>query len=335
MRIISTTTFSSRSPIIDWGYYCDVTGMISLGALLLAVSIGAGAAEKFTPGKPPAARKVAFIPLENAASRSPSLEGIARGAPAGSDSVLVFSAPPRETAEDGIRTYQPIVEYLSRITGKTIVYKRPTDWLTYQTEMLRGSYDLVFDGPHFNSWRISNLRHTALVKIADDLAFAVVVAKNNDRITNIKQLAGQKVCGMDPPNLGTLAVLSQFDNPIRQPIIINSVGWAKAYESVAIEKKCAAAIVPIANLKKFPNSENLVRVVYKTKVLPNQAFSAGPRISPQDQATIATALLSKEGTAVISRLLATYASDQGLTFASKEDYAGLDVYLKDTWGFAR
>lgn len=306
-------------------------GVISLGALVCGTA--ANAAEQDTPAQAPAARKASFIPPGGATDR-PSLDGVARGLPAGSDNVWIFSAPPSETEEEGIRIYKPIAEYLSHIVGKTIVYKHPTDWLTYQMEMQRGSYDLVFDGPHFNSWRISNLQHNMLVKIADEQVFAVVVRKDDNRITDIKQLAGQTLCGMDPPNLGTLAVLSQFDNPARQPLIIKSVGWTKAYEGIAFEKKCTAAIVPMANLKKFINSENIVRVVYKTKALPNQALSAGPRISAQDQALIAAALMSQEGAAVTARLIATSASDKGLTYASKADYVGLDIYLKNTWGYS-
>ncbi|MBI5783570.1 MAG: PhnD/SsuA/transferrin family substrate-binding protein, partial [Gammaproteobacteria bacterium] len=273
----------------------NTAGVVSLGALLFAAGVGAA-------DKAPGARKTSFAPPESSANR-PSLEGIARGLPAGADNVLVFSAPPRETEEDALRTYQPIAEYLSRIVGKSIVYRYPKDWLTYQTEMQRGSYDLVFDGPHFNSWRISHLQHSSLVKVAGEHAFAVVVRKDDKRITDLKQLAGQKVCGMNPPNLGTLSVLGQFDNPSRQPLIVNSLGWTKAYEGLAFEKKCAAAIIPVANLKTFSNHENIVRVVYRTKALPNQAFSAGPRITVQDQALISAALISQDGAAAAQRLL--------------------------------
>jgi ABC-type phosphate/phosphonate transport system substrate-binding protein len=302
---------------------------VSLGALLSASDASAA-------DQAPAARKTSFAPPEATVNlNKPSLEGVARGLPAGADNVLVFSAPPRETEEEALRTYQPIAEYLSRIINKPIAYRYSKDWLTYQTEMQRGSYDLVFDGPHFNSWRISHLRHNTLVKLAGEHAFAVVVRKDNARVTELKQLAGQRICSMDPPNLGTLAVLEQFDNPARQPLIINSVGWTRAYEGLAFDKKCAAAIVPVANLMKFSNYQNVVRVVYSTKSLPNQAFSAGPRITPQDQALIAAALLSKDGTPAIARLVSAYGGDQGLAYASKGEYAGLDAYLKDSWGYAR
>lgn len=308
-----------------------ITAVSVISLSLLVLSLSAKAADQATPS----ARKTSFAPPEAATANKPSLEGVARGLPAGADNVLVFSAPPRETEEEGRRIYQPVADYLSHVIGKTVVYRHPKDWLTYQTEMQRGGYDLVFDGPHFNSWRISHLRHSALVKVAGEHAFAVVVRKDNARVTDLKQLAGQKVCGMNPPNLGTLAVLGQFDNPMRQPFIVNNMGWTKAYEGVAFEKKCVAAIMPLANLKTFSNHENVVRVIYRTKVMPNQAFSAGPRISNQDQALITAALISQDGANALQRLLSVNGADKGLVHASKEEYAGLEGYLKDSWGYSR
>lgn len=309
--------------------------IVAIGILTYISTPIVGAAEQTIAGDRAKARKAAFIPPANVTPLRPSLDGMARTAPAGEETVLVFSAPPRESAEDGIRTYQPIADYLSRVIGKKIVYRQPSDWLSYQAEMQKGSYDLVFDGPHFNSWRISNLRHSALVKIADEHTFAVVVSKDNSRITDVKQLAGQKMCGMTSPDLGTLAVLAQFDNPMRQPLIINSVSWKKIYEAVAFDKKCAAGILPLANLKKFPNSEDFIRVVYQTRPHPNQAFSAGPRISRDDQARIAASLVSPAANAVMGHLMATYGADKGLAYANTDEYTGLDIYLKDTWGYTR
>lgn len=304
------------------------TSLFALGTILFAT--GVNAADQI-----PGARKTSFAPSTSAVSNRPSLEGIARGLPAGADNVLVFSAPPRESEEDALRTYQPIAEYLTRVVGKTFVYRNPKDWLTYQTEMQRGSYDLVFDGPHFNSWRISHLQHNSLVKLTGEHAFVVVVRKDNHRTRELGQLAGQKICGMNPPNLGTLSVLTQFDNPLRQPLIINSISWTKAYEGVAFDKTCTAAIVPLENLKQFSNHENIVRVVYRTRTLPNQAFSAGPRITTKEQALISAALTAQDGVAVTQRLRTANGAPQGLAYATKDEYAGYDAYLKDSWGYLR
>ena len=302
-----------------------------IAPVALAQAAESARTQNLTPMQISAAamKKVSFAPSAPAFTRSGLPSSIAEDR-----QTLVFTAPPHETEAEALRTYQPIAQYLSRVIGKTIVFQYPKDWLTYQKEMQRGSYDLVFDGPHFNSWRHTNLQHSTLVKIADDYAFAVVVRKN-ERITDLKQLAGQKICGMTPPELGTLAVLGQFDNPARQPLIINTLGTTKVYESVALDKQCTAGILPVASLRKIPDSENMVRVIYRTRTMPNQAFSAGPRISREDQARIAAALMSPEAAKVVRRLVVEYGDDKGLAYASTEEYAGLDAYLKDTWGYGR
>jgi ABC-type phosphate/phosphonate transport system substrate-binding protein len=299
---------------------------VFISRLSVAESTGA---QNLAPMQASAAaiKKVSFTPASPAFAKSNLPERIA-----GEQEALVFSAPPHETEAEALRTYRPIAEYLTRVIGKKIVFHYPKDWLTYQKEMQQGNYDLVFDGPHLNSWRISNLQHNALVKLADEYAFVVVVRKE-DKITNLKQLAGLRICGMTPPDFGTLAVLGQFDNPVRQPIIVNTLGSTKVYEGVAIEKQCNAGILPAASVKKFNDSANLLRAIYMTQPIPNQAFSAGPRISRDDQARIAAALVSPEASRVVSRLIAANGADQGLAFASKSDYIGLDVYLKNSWGY--
>ena len=306
---------------------------VALGLLTCVSAHAANPATQPVVGAKATAQKASFIPPTSRMNNRATFDNVARDLPV-VENVLVFSAPPRESEEDAMRTYQPIAEYLSHVIGKTVVYKHPADWLTYQTEMQRGNYDIVFDESHFNSWRISNIHHSTLAKLADEHAFVVIVRKD-DKITDIKQLIGQKVCGMNPPNLGTLAVLGQFDNPMRQPYILNTQDWSKAYESVAFEKKCAAAIVPIANFRKFPDSANLTRVIYQTRPLLNQAFSAGPRISPSDQARIAAALVSRESGSAMSHLMAANGAEKGMAYASKEEYAGYDVYLKDSWSYKR
>ncbi|MBE9516840.1 MAG: hypothetical protein IME93_07655, partial [Proteobacteria bacterium] len=70
---------------------------------------------------------------------------------------FIFSAPPRGAVADETKVYKPIAHYLSKALGKTITYQHPGDWLSYQANMQKGAYDLIFDGPHFASWRMKRL----------------------------------------------------------------------------------------------------------------------------------------------------------------------------------
>lgn len=244
---------------------------------------------------------------------------------------LVFSAPPRESQEAGIQTYAPIAEYLSKATGKKIIYKYPGNWLSYQMDMQKGAYDLVFDGPHLNSWRATKLQHNVLAKLPGEHVFVVIVKKSNNAITDVKQLNGRSVCAMTPPNLGTLTLLNQFDNPARQPAIINTDGWESIYKGL-MSDSCVAAVLPLKNLEKYDRGM-FTRIVFKAKNLPNQAFSAGRRISSEDQDKIARALLAAEASGPTAKLRETYAVEGGFLPTTKEEYAGLGAWLKDVWGY--
>ena len=270
-------------------------------------------------------KKAAFTPSSPSPAKNNLPERLAE-----EQSALVFTAPPRETPEQGQEIYQPIADYLSKVIGKKIVYRHPGTWGVYRTEMLKGSYDLVFDGPHFNSYRMEKLNHNILVKIPERHEFAVIVRKEQ-KFSALSQMAGYTFCTHAPPNLGTLVLLSQFDNPARQPVIINTKGWENIYEGV-VSGKCVGGVLPLANLKKYDRT-GVTRLVFKAPVMPNQAFSAGPRIAPKDQAKIAAALTSPDAAAPTARLRAAYRVGDSFALADNQEYRGLAVYLRNEWGY--
>lgn len=272
-----------------------------------------------------AIKKVVFTPATPAPAKNTLPERIVE-----EQEALVFTAPPRETPEAGIEIYQPVADYLSHAIGKKVRYKHPGTWGVYRTEMLKGSYDIIFDGPHFNSYRMEKLSHNILVKIPERHEFVVIVRKDKS-FQNLSQMAGRSFCTHAPPNLGTLVLLSQFDNPSRQPVIISTNGWENIYNGVA-SGKCAGGVLPMANLKKVDKA-NIARVIFKTAAMPNQAFSAGPRVSLEDQMKLAQALASPDAAVPTEKLRAAYKVGDGFALANNQEYQGLAVYLRNEWGY--
>ncbi len=297
-----------------------------LGSLALALlSTNALAAD------PAAAQRVSFAPTGTALA-SPALLDKSTTASVGDTGTYVFSAPPRESAQAAAEIYGPIAEYLSAVTGKKVVYRQPANWIAYQTEMRKGEYDLVFDGPHFNAWRAANLQHNILVKAPGEHSFVVVVKKDNDKVRELKQLTGRGICGMSPPSLGTLTVLNEFENPMRQPLIMSTDSLSNIYNGMQTGR-CAAAILPTRSLANLDPQGTATRVVFKAKAYPNQAFSAGPRILPEDQAKIARALSAPTARTATAKLRDAYSLNGDFLAASKDEYAGVASMLKDTWGY--
>jgi ABC-type phosphate/phosphonate transport system substrate-binding protein len=243
------------------------------------------------------------------------------------NSDLVFSAPPRGSYETEVAIYQPIADLLSKAIGKKVTYQYSDNWLSYSKDMTEGNYDIVFDGPAFNGWRAEKLGHTPLVKLPQDFVFVIITKADNNRINQVKDLAGRKICAHAPPNLGTLTLLSQFDNPARQPLIIETKGWDNAYKAM-LDGKCAATVIPIKNLTKNDAGEKrLTKTLYQHKAMPNQALSVGPRISPELHQKIVQALMSAEGKQATIKLRAAYAGKDFVP-ASRGEYAGLGDLLK-------
>lgn len=307
------------------------TVVVSLVAIAVAFSptlAAESSSDKPAPMQAIAAaiKKVVFTPSAPAPAKQTLPEIIVE-----EQDALVFTAPPRETAEAGMEMYQPVATYLSQVIGKKVRYKYPGNWGVYRTEMLKGSYDIIFDGPHFNSYRMEKLSHNILVKIPERHEFTVIVRKDKTSFQNIQQMAGRTFCTHAPPNLGTLVLLSQFDNPSRQPVIINTKGWEQIYEGV-VSGKCVGGVLPALNLKKYDKS-GLTRVVFKTQAMPNQALSAGPRVSMEDQMRIAQALASPDAAAPTEKLRAAYKVGDSFALANNQEYRGLAEYLRNEWGY--
>ena len=155
---------------------------------------------------------------------------------------LVLAAPPRESEAKGAESYDAIANFLSTVIGEKVTYSNPTNWLTYQSNMRKGVYDIVFDGPSFVAWRMAKLQHVPIVKLPGKLSFVVIVKTGEARIKTLSDLAGRTVCGLAPPNLATLTLQYEFSNPSRQPLILGTKSFKDAYEGV-ISGRCVAAVI--------------------------------------------------------------------------------------------
>lgn len=245
---------------------------------------------------------------------------------------LVLSAPPRDNPEEGERIFGPIAAYLSSVLGRPVVYRHPTTWGGYQTDMLEGRYDIVFDGPHFVGWRIARQQHDVLVKLPGEFVYTAVVRRNNSGITDLKQLAGHRFCAHEPPNLGTLIMYDAFDNPARQPSIVVKAGYDQIYEGL-LKGECDAAMLPLDHLQKSDRDGTHTRIVFRTAPMPQQAFSAGSRLSAAEKAEVSEALRAPAAATALTTFRAVYGFRGDFVPARDAEYAGLANYLRDMRGY--
>ena len=244
---------------------------------------------------------------------------------------LILSSAPRDSREKEEEVFRPIADLLSKAVGEKVTFRHGDNFLVYQSEMRKGSYDIVLDGPAFVGWRMAKLGHVPLVKFPGNLVFVAITKSNQDKIKSLKDLNGRTVCSFPPPNLSALTVLYEFDNPARQPLIIEVPTFPDAYKGV-ISGKCVGGILQAKLYQDLDKEAKAAKVLFTSKPLPNQAFSTGPRLTPEKRERVTQALLSAEGAAATQKLREVY-KVQALAQATVEEYQDLGKLLRDVWGF--
>jgi len=245
---------------------------------------------------------------------------------------LVFTSAPRDDKETEEAVYRPVAALLTKAAGTKVTFKYGDTFLVYQSEMRKGNYDIVFDGPAFVGWRMEKLQHVPLVKFPGKLVFVVAVKKTNNRVNTIKDMAGRTMCAFPPPNLATLTVLDQFDNPARVPLILEQESFPDSYKAMAAGK-CVGAILQKKLFENLDKDKQVGKAIFTSSPLPNQAISAGPKVTPEMRDRMIKALLSPEGMKATEKMRGRFKAAKWEP-AEAAEYQGLGRILRDTWGFA-
>jgi len=236
----------------------------------------------------------------------------------------ILSAPPRESSEAGKKLYGPLAAHLSELLGEKVTYQQPDNWLHYQRELRNGVYDIVFDGPHFISWRIKHLKHKVLVKLPGTLVFYIVAKKSNTVVKKLKNLIGKRICAIPPPNLATMMVIDQFQNPVRQPDIYPVKGGFPAVAKAFSAGSCQAAVFRNTFYKKKLTDEfrNSIKKLFVSTPLPNQAISVSQRINKKQQNLIIRSLTQGDGVKIVKNIVKRFGGKKAKSFivAKQKDY---------------
>lgn len=234
----------------------------------------------------------------------------------------IFSAPPREGEMKGITLYGPLVQKLTELLGEKVVYEQPNNWLEYAKKMRDDEYDIVFDGPHFNAWRIKHLHHTPVASLPGVLRFYLVTYKSYLAINHYRDLVGRTICGMPSPHLATDMILDLFKNPAIQPVVYEVHGGIRQMYKEFEDKQCLATIFRAELFDKLPPQEkDQLKVIAKTRAVPNQTISVSRRLKNQAE-KLTEFFTSDAGISAARKLLARYS--KGALYFQRPDKSKFD-----------
>lgn len=219
---------------------------------------------------------------------------------------LILTAPPRETAEQGAKDYGPLAAYLTRVLGETVTYKHPGTWAHYQRDMRADKFDIVFDGPHFMSWRMKKYGHTPIARLPGKLSFVMIVKSDDKKVDDLLDLTYKKICAIPPPNLSTLTMIAEFGDA--EPAMLKTVkgGMDSVYEAFK-KGECRAAILRNKFYQTRLTDEDRAdtKVIFKSEAVANQGITVSTRIGKEMHEKMVISLLEENsGTAPILKRFA-------------------------------
>ena len=247
---------------------------------------------------------------------------------------LIFSAPPRGTEAEERETYEPLVNAMSEVMGEKVQYVYARGFIEYSSEMQKGNYDIVFDGPHFSQWRVTNLNHTILVNLPEDLQFMVVTPLTRKKINTISDLVLQSVCAQMTPQLGTLMLLQNYYDRVAEPFIHFVHGEDKVYSDFT-GGKCTAAVLRDKTYYKMPQADrSTYKVVYQSPVAPNDAITVNSKVKPAQRRALIELLTNPKTAKVAAPIFARFSKDAvAFDVSDPNQFKGLDQLLLIAFGW--
>lgn len=247
---------------------------------------------------------------------------------------LILSAAPRESLDEGQRTYGPLAERLSSVLGEKVVYKHPRSWAVYSNNIHKDKYDIILDGPHLTSWRIKHTGFKPVARLPGHLSFKFVTLKDNKQFTDIISLQWARVCAFATPNLTSVVLLDRYRNEVMAPKVVPIKGTMRDIFRGLLNEKCDAAVLRDQFYDKKLNVEEKkkLNILFQSRKFPNQGISVSNRVDLEQQKLIAQVL---KGDPSIQPIINRFAKKASQFVPSKlDEYKGARNLLEGVvWGW--
>lgn len=229
--------------------------------------------------------------------------------------------------EDTLKTYQPMVDYLSEKTGVKFELVPSQNFIGYWNQMRNAdAYDFLLDGAHLSAWRLAKMEHRLVARVSGVLSFTLI-SREDDLYLEPDELVHRKVAVLASPNVGGLQVYNLFTNPSRQPQMVEVRNAVDALEAVR-DGRADAAYVPTPILARYPEAT----VITTSEPMPNMSLTASPRVPLEVGERVASALIEAAESDAGREMLAAI-SINGFEEAEEREYEGLETLLHGMWGY--
>lgn len=191
--------------------------------------------------------------------------------------------------------FQPMAEYFQHLTGLKVEIVTYPNFISYWTETQKpDSYEIAFDAAHFIDYRDKNMDYTVLAKQPGNVSISLVVTEDA-LVFEAEELIGKKIATLGPPSIPATRIDEIFDNPVRQPSVIEANDSAHVM-SMLLSGEVDAAMIPTPLVSAQMAGEGGIAMVLTTDTVPSQGISVSANVSAEIREKLHKGLIDAEKT---------------------------------------
>jgi len=241
--------------------------------------------------------------------------------------VLKLAIPPFLPKAELEKSFNPLVQKLSEMSGVSIKLEVFPNYLAFWQETRTGSpFDIALDSAPLTDFRVQRQHWHVIAKLSGTVTQSLVTGPN-ELVLDPSELINKKIAVQSSPSVSALTLYQLFPNPVQQPQLVFVDSNRAAAEAVKMGK-AAAAVIPTPIAVGYPS----LNVVTTSAPLPFLAVSVSPNVSPGVAKSLQSALIRLSETPQGEALL-KQSQLRAFTKASDSDYAGQEKLLEGTFGY--
>ena len=220
--------------------------------------------------------------------------------------VYILAVVPQFTPSEVHRNWSPIVEKLSRATGRQIEIKIYPSIQKFETAFLNGEIDLVFMNPYHAVMAKRAQGYIPLVRDDANRLIGILLVQRDSPLISIKELNG-KALAFPAPNsfaasLYMRALLAEQEKISITPLYLKT--HSNVYRHVIMGEAVAGAGVNNTLKREPPEVQAQLRLLFETPGVPSHPVVAHPRVPEGLRQTVTNTLLAMQNDPAGQKLLA-------------------------------
>ncbi len=240
---------------------------------------------------------------------------------------LTLAVQPINTPEVTKRNYQPLAEYLQKVTGLPIKLKISTNFLSYWIAMRKKNhFDLIIDAAHFVDYRAHKMHYQVIASFPNKVSYSLV-SSDQELFLDREELISKKVAVVSSPNLGGLLLREMYPSVVQTPVYVDAKSSQQAVEMLK-SGRVKAAMIPTPMVQSIEG----ISVIETTEPVEPPGFSVSPKVSEADRKKLQDALLKAKDTPAGKKALQAATLTEFIKAENKQ-YNGYRRYLRETWGY--